>query len=62
MAILSPCTRACTLDQSDICIGCYRSINEICGWQNMRDIQKQATLKRCQQRRLQAKQGQKGRA
>ena len=28
----SPCVRKCTLDQDDICIGCFRSIDEICAW------------------------------
>ena len=28
----SPCVRKCTLDDEDICIGCSRSIDEICAW------------------------------
>lgn len=27
----SPCIRLCTLDD-DICVGCYRSMAEICAW------------------------------
>ena len=28
----SPCIRLCTLDDDDVCIGCFRSIGEICAW------------------------------
>ena len=28
----SPCIRKCTLDDNDICVGCFRSIDEICAW------------------------------
>ena len=28
----SPCVRNCTLDEEDICLGCYRRIDEICAW------------------------------
>lgn len=30
--IESPCVRHCTLDDNDICLGCFRSIDEICAW------------------------------
>ena len=28
----SPCRRQCTLDEHDVCVGCGRTITEICGW------------------------------
>lgn len=28
----SPCVRNCCLDDQDICLGCGRSLAEICGW------------------------------
>jgi len=28
----SPCIDLCTLDDDDICVGCFRSIDEICAW------------------------------
>jgi hypothetical protein len=28
----SPCRRQCTLDGHDVCVGCGRTISEICGW------------------------------
>jgi predicted Fe-S protein YdhL (DUF1289 family) len=30
--LASPCIRKCTLDDDDICVGCFRSIDEICAW------------------------------
>jgi hypothetical protein len=31
-AVESPCINVCTLDADDLCIGCYRNIDEICAW------------------------------
>jgi uncharacterized protein len=28
----SPCRRLCTLDEHDVCVGCGRTITEICTW------------------------------
>lgn len=28
----SPCINKCSLDDDNICFGCYRSISEIIGW------------------------------
>ena len=28
----SPCRRLCTLAEHDVCGGCGRTIDEICGW------------------------------
>ncbi len=30
--ISTPCVRICTLNADDICLGCLRSIDEICAW------------------------------
>lgn len=30
--IPTPCIRVCALNADDICIGCLRSIDEICHW------------------------------
>jgi predicted Fe-S protein YdhL (DUF1289 family) len=32
MAIDSPCVGICCLDESDTCIGCGRTLNEITQW------------------------------
>jgi len=31
-SLSSPCTRNCCLTDDDICLGCFRSINEITLW------------------------------
>ncbi|MGE0774160.1 MAG: DUF1289 domain-containing protein [Sphingomonadaceae bacterium] len=31
-AVESPCTRCCTLDCNNICLGCGRTIDEIMEW------------------------------
>jgi len=31
-AVKSPCVRNCCLDKHDICLGCHRSLTEICAW------------------------------
>ncbi len=28
----SPCVRNCCLDDDDICLGCFRTLDEITGW------------------------------
>ena len=40
----SPCIRVCVLDDGDICIGCHRSIDEICAWGSASEEQKRAIL------------------
>jgi uncharacterized protein len=30
--VASPCIRLCTLDDEDVCLGCFRSMAEICAW------------------------------
>ncbi|MFT2109710.1 DUF1289 domain-containing protein [Marinomonas sp. 2405UD68-3] len=30
--VVSPCTNVCSLDDDDICIGCYRTGGEITKW------------------------------
>jgi uncharacterized protein len=49
--IESPCIRQCTLDDQDVCVGCFRTITEICGWSAMDDSQKVQTIARAQGRR-----------
>ena len=49
--VASPCVRKCTLDDDDICVGCFRSIDEICAWSaasepERRRILEQATARR----------------
>ncbi|TXH95648.1 MAG: DUF1289 domain-containing protein [Rheinheimera sp.] len=53
----NPCVRNCCLDQSDICLGCGRHVDEITGWHRATDAEKQQILRnaaaRLQQREAQ---------
>ncbi|MBS1209066.1 MAG: hypothetical protein H6R19_1464 [Proteobacteria bacterium] len=48
----SPCVRDCCLDNlTDICIGCFRHLDEITGWHTADAAEREAILARCAQRR-----------
>ncbi len=47
----SPCISVCLLDDDDICVGCYRSADEITDWFMADAAGKQEILKRCGERR-----------
>ena len=42
--IKSPCIQVCKYDEDGICMGCYRTMNEITGWLFMNDKQKAQSL------------------
>ena len=47
----SPCISVCLLDEGDICVGCYRSADEVTDW-FMADAEgKREILKRARERR-----------
>lgn len=37
LAVLSPCTGVCCLDEKGLCEGCHRTSAEIAGWSQMND-------------------------
>lgn len=43
----SPCVRNCCLNNNDICVGCYRHLDEIMAWQQSSPTEKKQILKRC---------------
>lgn len=47
----SPCVRNCCLDEKDICMGCYRSLEEILNWHQASDDEKNEILTLCQLRK-----------
>lgn len=51
-AVESPCIRRCTLDERDVCIGCFRSLDEILAWSKAGDAQRREILQRTQERRI----------
>ena len=49
--VKSPCVRNCCLDRDDICMGCYRSIEEITGWNAASLEEKNEILERALKRK-----------
>jgi predicted Fe-S protein YdhL (DUF1289 family) len=43
-SVKSPCVRNCCLDGKDICMGCFRHLDEITGWGAMTDNEKKTVL------------------
>jgi predicted Fe-S protein YdhL (DUF1289 family) len=46
----SPCISVCVLDDDDICMGCYRSAEEITDWSMASDEQKRDFLRKARER------------
>ncbi|MBE9540132.1 MAG: DUF1289 domain-containing protein [Proteobacteria bacterium] len=46
----SPCISVCVLNMDDICMGCYRSAEEVTDWFMASAQQKRDILQRAQQR------------
>lgn len=43
--ITSPCTSVCTIDrETGLCVGCYRTLDEIAGWIDLSTEQKRTLL------------------
>ncbi len=42
-AINSPCVNVCRM-QGNLCLGCYRTLDEIAGWSQMSDTEKRQVL------------------
>ncbi|MFT6153417.1 MAG: putative Fe-S protein YdhL (DUF1289 family) [Crocinitomicaceae bacterium] len=43
--VKSPCIAVCALDENDMCIGCYRSGQEITDWGEMDNLKKAEVMK-----------------
>jgi predicted Fe-S protein YdhL (DUF1289 family) len=43
--VKSPCMAVCALDEHDVCIGCYRTGEEITDWGEMDNTKKSEVLK-----------------
>lgn len=46
-----PCGEFCVLNHENICLGCFRSLAEIAGWQELDDKMRLAVLWRAGRRR-----------
>ncbi len=52
----SPCNGVCAMDDaSGLCIGCYRTLDEIATWSAMADANRRAVLDAMRVRRRQAR-------
>jgi len=51
MNVVSPCTGVCALDNHDVCVGCFRSRDEIAGWIRMTDVERLAVVATLDKRR-----------
>ncbi|WP_340680762.1 DUF1289 domain-containing protein [Paraglaciecola sp.] len=47
----SPCIRNCCLDANDLCVGCFRTLEEILSWSESLPEAKQQILLNCQNRK-----------
>ncbi|TNF34982.1 MAG: DUF1289 domain-containing protein [Gammaproteobacteria bacterium] len=47
----SPCIHQCTLDDSNVCLGCHRTIDEIMAWSSLDNAARQAVLNATQVRK-----------
>jgi len=50
-SVKSPCVEICALDDKDMCIGCYRTANEIIEWFSASDERKREILVSVAERR-----------
>jgi predicted Fe-S protein YdhL (DUF1289 family) len=50
--VTSPCVRNCCLNNDDICLGCFRHINEILAWTSYKSSEKSQVVSACEQRRI----------
>lgn len=44
--MVSPCVGVCALDEDDVCVGCYRTGQEITLWGSMTDEQRKDVMEK----------------
>ena len=49
---ISPCVSNCCLDEEDICLGCFRHIDEITGWHSADTKQRLDILQKIEVRKV----------
>lgn len=49
--IANPCVRNCCLDDSDVCLGCFRTLDEILAWRSLPSVQREEVLREAEKRR-----------
>ena len=56
-AVKSPCVSVCALDVDDVCVGCYRTGQEIAQWTSLDNDGKREVLRRSVERARKASGG-----
>ncbi len=51
----SPCVRNCHLNEEEICLGCFRSIDEITGWSQAGDDERLVIMDNASKRKKEAR-------
>ena len=51
LTVKSPCIEVCSLSDHDVCVGCYRTANEIIEWFSANDQRKREILAAVSERR-----------
>ncbi|MBW3696836.1 DUF1289 domain-containing protein [Vibrio sp. T187] len=51
-SVPNPCIRNCCLDDNDVCLGCFRTYDEILVWNASTIVEKEKILQRCAARRV----------
>jgi predicted Fe-S protein YdhL (DUF1289 family) len=49
-SVITPCIGQCDIDENDVCIGCYRSSQEITDWINKSEDEKIEIVIRCKKK------------
>jgi predicted Fe-S protein YdhL (DUF1289 family) len=52
--LTSPCVRNCCLNHNDVCVGCYRTLDEIIAWSGADNPTRRQILANCEKRRTTA--------
>jgi len=50
--VKSPCIKNCCLDEKDICIGCYRTLDEILKWSSSSSMEKKEIIRLAHHRKV----------
>ena len=48
--VKSPCVHICCLDEQDMCLGCYRTCDEICKWGSMSNDERKNVMTKVAER------------
>lgn len=51
MTVSSPCVKICELDSRGLCIGCFRTRDEIARWMEMSELERAAVIVALEMRR-----------